>query len=289
MHKYLIGCILLSQLACYKGKPEDVPAFIYIDELKVQTLVGEGTAKHDLPDAWVYVDDQPVGVFALPARIPILAEGVHKISVFGGVIKDGISSTRIKYPFLQPYVNTTINLQRGHIDSLSGSNSPVLTYYPSSEIAIWEEAFDDPGIDFQADVTSEGQLVFHNTPSEVFEGVGSGLVELNSSQSLAYFITTQSFTLPKNGKQVYLELHYNTNNEMTVGFQAINGGDINTVNNVRIRSSDGQWKKIYVDYTDLASVQTNATSFKFYFTIVKETSGSTVYNLIDNFKIVYAK
>lgn len=281
-----IGIISLVS-GCKKTiDPNEIPSFLYIDKIQVQAQAGEGTNKQDITDAWVYVGGDAIGVFQLPARIPILAEGNREIWVYGGIKKDGMSSSRIKYPFFEPYITTSINLKRGSVDSLL---NPQLSYYPSSSIQIYEESFDDPGFDFQADPLNEGTLSYNSTAAEVYEGSGSGLFQLSSTQSFAKFISSQSFALPKLGKQVYLELHYRTNNVMTLGFQAINGTDISNFDNLHLRSTDGVWKKVYIDFTESISLYETTPQFKFYVKIVKEEGVSTVYNMIDNFKLVYAK
>jgi hypothetical protein len=291
MRNFLILLIVfVSQIGCKKTiDPSEIPSYIYINNINLLTLSGEGTNKHGITDAWIYVDGKSVGVFELPARIPILNEGNKEIWIYGGIKKDGISSTRTKYPFYQRFISNTINLQRGKIDSLIGIKTPQVTYFSNTTTAINEESFDNPGFNFQADPLSEGVMVFTSSGTNVFEGNGSALMELSSSQFFSKFIFTPSFVLPKLSKEVYVELHYNTNNLLTVGLQAINGSDITNLDNLHLRATNGEWKKVYIDFTELVSSQSQATSFKFYVKIVKEESVSTVYNLIDNFKVVYAK
>ena len=267
-------------------KQEDIPSYIYISDINLSVSTGQGTGSESITDAWVYVNDNPVAIRELPCLVPILDEGYQKISIAAGIKNDGLSDTRVKYPMYQLFTTSGINLQRGKVDTLT----PTVTYYPSSIISIWEENFNDQVISFSTDAASDTSIVWENTTSEVFEGAGSGLIDLSSSQDYFKATTTSSFPLPKNGKSVYVELNYNTNNSMLIGFTSYSGSTpLASIENTGINPSNGTWKKIYVDLTQLVSEQVNATSFKFYIVLTKDDGNTTVHNLIDNFKVVYAK
>src|SRR5688500_13907587 len=114
---FLFISALLLISGCKKTvNPEEIPSYLYIDKINLQTLAGEGTSKQDITDAWVYVQGQAIGVFELPARIPVLAEGNPEVWVYAGIKKDGISSTRVKYPFFKPFITSSVNLVRGNVD-----------------------------------------------------------------------------------------------------------------------------------------------------------------------------
>ncbi len=286
-HYYFILFFLFS---CSKwDKPEQIPAYIYIDKIDLSVTPTQGTASHGIIDAWVYVNDQPVGVFDLPCTVPVLAEGSPKITIAPGIKNDGLTESRAKYSLLQNFTTTSLTLIPGKIVNMDGVNQPVVTYYPSTDIEIWNENFDNASIDFVSDPNSEAGVTFIGDSTIAFEGQGMGEIELVSGLTYARVITSQSFNLPKFGKTVYVEMNYNTNNTMAVGIQAITGVDFTNLDNTVIKASGGEWKKIYVKLTDLVSQQVNATSFKFIITITKDSDVTTVQNYIDNFKVVYDK
>lgn len=269
-------------------KPEQVPAYIHIDHIDLSVSPSQGTAKHGLIDAWVYVNDQPVGVFNLPATIPILASGSQKITIAGGIKEDGLTEHRAKYSLLLPFIKT-VNLIPGHVHEMTGVDQPTVSYYPSTDVGIWHENFDDAAIEFYADPNSDAGVAYVNDTVNVFEGTGSGKIELPVGFDYARVITSQSFDLPKLGNPVFVELHYKTNNSMGIGIQAINGTELIPLTNTVLNATNGEWKKIYVKLTDIVSEQSNADSFKFIITIDKDNGVDVVENYIDNFKVVYDK
>src|ERR1035438_2123734 len=90
-----------------------IPSYIHIDNISVNThgtLYGSSSSK--ITDVWVYVDDQPIEAFELPATIPILMTGVHTVIIKAGIKIDGISELRSIYPFYVPYT-ASMNLVAG--------------------------------------------------------------------------------------------------------------------------------------------------------------------------------
>jgi hypothetical protein len=286
---YPIAFCTLFFNGCKKwDKPEQVPSYIHIDHMQLSVSPTEGTASNGFIDAWVYVNDQPIGVFNLPATVPILASGDQTITLYGGIKEDGLTLHRVKYPLIQPFIKS-VHLEPGKIHDMEGADQPVVTYFPSTKIGIWYENFDDAAINFIADPNSDAGVTFVNDSVNSFEGTGMGLIELPSGATFARVITSQSFILPQQGHPVYVELNYKTNNSMGIGMQAITGTTPTNVTNTVLNSTNGQWKKIYVKLTDLVSSAAGADSFKFIITISKESGVDVVDNYIDNFKVVYDK
>ena len=86
-HTFSLLCCTLLAVAlasCQKFKgSQTVPAYIHIDSIAVEGdyyTYGANTA--NITDAWVYVDDQIIGTFELPATFPVLKKGKHKVSVY---------------------------------------------------------------------------------------------------------------------------------------------------------------------------------------------------------------
>jgi hypothetical protein len=66
---------LLIVSSCELINPvEEIPSFIQIDSFVMEdnVLADEGSLSHDIRDAWVFIDDEMIGIYELPARIPIL-------------------------------------------------------------------------------------------------------------------------------------------------------------------------------------------------------------------------
>ena len=64
-----------------------------------------GAGTDQITDAWVYVDDQQIGVFELPCEVPVLLTGSREcIRIFGGGIRQsGLAYlNRSQYLILRP-------------------------------------------------------------------------------------------------------------------------------------------------------------------------------------------
>lgn len=290
--RYTLSLLLaLFLISCHKDSGV-VPSYIYIKDIQVQTTSGQGTNSDDIVDAWVYVDDNAVGCFSLPARIPIIGDGPHKITIYGGIKADGISSHRRRYPFYQPYILNSYTLHSGMVDTLQGAYQPIVTYYPNTEMNFWIEDFTDPFIPFLQDPLSDTSMARTTTPGEYFEGGASGVMTLSANQIYFKAATSENFDLPIGGVPVYLELNYKANNTFSVGLTSVMSGNVVNQDNTIIRPSyddNGNlvWKKMYCEMTELVSSNLNALYYEIYFKMTKDEGVTEPLVLIDNVKLVY--
>ncbi len=92
--------------SCYKfDGDQTIPAYLKIDTVLLKTYYPEqGSNSNAIKDVWVYVNDQQIGAFELPAMFPVLAMGNQKLEIRPGIKVNGISSTRAPYPFYKPII-----------------------------------------------------------------------------------------------------------------------------------------------------------------------------------------
>ena len=70
-------CVLMLAFAALSCDSIDIfderPAYLQIDSfvLADNPNADEGSLNHNIVDAWVFIDDEMIGVFELPATIPI--------------------------------------------------------------------------------------------------------------------------------------------------------------------------------------------------------------------------
>jgi hypothetical protein len=84
------------------------PSYLYIPKITLNTdYPSQGSNSNGIADGWVYVDDYLIGVFELPATIPVTKKGYCKIEVRAGIRKNGQSNSRMYYPFYSTYVKYT--------------------------------------------------------------------------------------------------------------------------------------------------------------------------------------
>lgn len=285
MKKYLLPilftCSILS--SCKVFDPDEIiPSYIYVDDFVVNPTTSQGTASDNLTDAWVYVDGSYVGTWELPAKIPIHAEGNYNLQLFAGIKKSGFVAQRVTNQFMNSF-DTTINSLPNNIDTLT----PIITY--ESTASFWIEDFEDPGIKFTKLSYSDTNLVITLAPEEVFEGNGTGKIVFGSSDIIFESRTNEtSFnSFPRGGKPVYLEMDYNSNEVLTVGIYH-NNLSVALVKEeyINLNPTNGVWKKIYLDLTDIVSPQIRATEFEIYLEVQKDKSSSPRV-LVDNIKVIF--
>jgi hypothetical protein len=82
---------ILILFGCVKNNPD--PSWLEVTEWTLQSntaLSGaEGELTQNFSDAWVYIDDEVVGVFEVPFKIPILKSGPCNIKLYPTVRNNG--------------------------------------------------------------------------------------------------------------------------------------------------------------------------------------------------------
>jgi hypothetical protein len=76
--------VLLALPSCDIINPEEeVPSFIRIDSFSFKTeYATQGFPSFDIPDAHVYVDNKLIGIYELPAQVPVMKTGRVKHPVY---------------------------------------------------------------------------------------------------------------------------------------------------------------------------------------------------------------
>ncbi len=273
--------LLLAQTSCEKfSGSQTVPAYLKIDSIRLTTDYStQGTAIHNITDAWVYIDGELIGTFQLPARFPVLKQGKHTLMVLPGIKKDGIAATRINYPFYQE-INKTIEL----IPDTTLPMGTLPTTYTTKTKFIWKEDFDNAAITL--DTTNATTEKIKQTPSGspfTLEGLHSGIVELDTIGATFEAVSHSTFTIPSS--DVFLEMNFNINTSLIVGVYVTTFGLINEVPIMILLPTNDKWKKIYIDLTTTLNAYSGATKFRVYY-YVKNTSGDHYRILLDNIKVL---
>lgn len=241
--------LLLSASACDLINPEeDIPSYLWIAPFEVQTTSAtQGSASAKITEVWVSVDDSFLGVYALPAKIPVLQTGNHKIKLEAGIKDNGISTTPEIYPFFQA-LEYKLTLKANEIDSIR----PKVTYKSGIRFALLEN-FENNSHVFQTLVTGNESNRMSVTSEGVFEGKGSGLIQLSTQYPGVELATGNSYTgLLAKGAAVYLELNYKAEVPLIVGVIAYKTGNIGAGGQILYAAgfNDSEnWNKIYFNLT----------------------------------------
>ncbi|MDO9512136.1 MAG: hypothetical protein Q7J34_10280 [Bacteroidales bacterium] len=279
-------------VACddFEGE-QTIPAYLAIDSISVKINSGyEGSASHAITDAWVYIDDQLIGAFELPALFPVLYTGKHTVTIRPGIKMNGMVEFRTYYPFfskIEQEVDFTPELI-SHLKGTQSGNKIVhfVSYNAGTKFA-WAENFEDLSITL--DSTSKSTLFFELTPTgseSTFEGLHSGRVILDSDSAVFEVATSEEMALPQQGSPVMFELDYKNTNTFTVGIYAIMSDKV-VQQPVLVLNPTNKWKKVYINLSPTVSSYTSAIKYKIFIGATLDNGLANGEILLDNLKLVH--
>lgn len=288
----VIGVFLIITLFLYSceliNPEEPVPSYIRIEKVDFYDSVSNNIAipeAHHITDAWVYIDGTLSGIYELPATFPVIASGSKRILVAPGILENGIADTRLIYPFYTLYTTDSV-LNPGKITELK----PVISYNSARTTFVFQgagvEDFESGSI-FDTTAASKVMLLRVNKSSDplVFEGDYSGYVVMNDSNNIFEAETSADYLLPGSGREVYLEMNYRTDVELTVGILGDNGENVIKAPKINLYPTSG-WKKIYINFAPEISAIKNAR-FKVYFRALHKSDLGESKIYLDNVKLLY--
>ncbi len=268
---------LLMQLwSCHKDSA--TPSYVYVNSfvLKIDTAA-QGTASNNIQDVWLYVNEQPLGAYQLPTKIPIIASGSSQLLLSPGVLKDGITTMHIQYPFYTAYLDTVVLTK-----SQTTIITPVVKYIDSAKFHL-NETFEN-GNSFSK-LMGDTTIYRENNPSQRLWSQWYGKITLTPTNDTVEIYSSSSYTLPTNSI-VFIEMNYKCDLPITVGLLVNNtsGGEKYWVETLNAHST---WNKIYIDISD-AVTQLEGTSYGIIIkagnTIGDITSPQNIY--LDNIKLI---
>jgi len=265
---------------------ENIPSYIHIDSIALTTKNHPeyGSSSHKITDAWIYVDDQLIGAFQLPATVPVLNSGTHTVTIKPGIKVNGIAGTRAIYPFYTTFTSSE-NLKTKSIITIN----PTLTYNSYTDFA-WMENFEDGGISLIKTSVSDTIIKQTSDSTKVFEGNFSGIINLDANKSFFQCETASSYGLPSGGDNpVFLEMNYKANQVFLVGLFANNSitGEVQRLEVLYINPTTN-WNKIYINLkTALEMTTISNPIYKVFVEAQYSSTVSTTEILLDNLKLVY--
>lgn len=241
---------------------EPVPAYLHLPGVSVQTAEAvEGTASSNITEAWVSVNGDFVGAYALPATLPVIAEGTAEVIVQAGVKDNGLGSTPDIYPFFNNFEVVT-ELQPNIADTIR----PVFEYSENTQFA-FIEPFEEGAHIFEE--IRRGSI---NQMSQETDGAFEGRslrIELDTTASIIEAATLDRYTgLTSNTTtSVYLEVNYKSDIPVTFGIIGHQAGGLPGAGEAVFLSGfnpSGEWKKIYFNLS-VAVVESRLSEFQIVF------------------------
>ena len=274
--------------ACDKEK-EDIPSYIQIDSAIVVTdAATQGSASHNITDAWIYINGKNVGTFEIPALIPLLNTGKTNLQIRAGIKMSGMVGMRPEYPYYTSYFDT-LDLP-AYVDENSIVHITPTFRYADNTTFVLKEDFEAAGVCFEPTVASQGELTTTSVPGEVFvntqqkeKNVYSGKVVLDEGKTFFEVLSNSSFDLPcKGSNSTFLELNYKCTHKFYVGLNI--GGSQRTV--ILYIVPTDQWKKIYINLTPTLVNNGISTGHRLFIGASVPEDEQAVF-LFDNIKLIH--
>lgn len=260
-------------------KPSAKPVYIHIDKFSFSCDPStEGSATAKITDAWIYINEQAVGVYQLPCTIPVIADGTTHILVSPGIMRNGIPDKRAAY---DNYISFKDTLTLIPLDTITLQPS---TRYISGLKFNWMEDF-EKGCSLTNYGGDTGIVRFKDADTNIaFAGTTSGIVKLSDSKPRMIIKTNTALIVPTDGTPLYMEMDYKNDIPMTISFIADVNGVAVSHEYVTLNAKK-YWNKIYIDFTEpFASLRAN--SYQVVFKATKSVDGSTAYIRFDNIKFI---
>jgi len=202
--------------------------------------------QHLFRDAWVSINGASVAPWKLPSLIPLIPQyGKPNNIRVSACVRDPNSELMTKeYLFVTPVTQTFDNLAKGDTIRLSPFT---LEYVPSVEFPILDA--------FIQDTKFSPRDTMYNTPMTLTfnDTLKKNIGKISLSNSDLYFdVVTQYQLMHGKGQQQYWEICYKSLNGEMVGYLGFEKSliGIQQKNIFVLPSTEGKWKKFYIDVTE---------------------------------------
>jgi hypothetical protein len=269
---------------------QTVPAYLQIDSVGFTTDYStQGTGDQNFSDIWVFVDDDLIGGFEMPATIPVLAEGPHKLEIRPGIKLNGISETRAPYPCIKPLIYDSFEFLADSVVKAYGTTS-----YWENAVFVWMEDFEDASLAIH-ETTASDTNISRTQPagsSQAYideDSQYSGISYLDTGRDFLELVSDdgngQGFVFDR-GDYVFMELHYKTDVKVLVGFYILTMDNTVEDRAFLVINNTDEWKKIYINFTPIVNETVDAVNFKVYFQAFLDPGDDSAMVLLDNIKLV---
>lgn len=267
----------------FSCKDEDleaiIPAYLKVEDVVVVNAPPEISANDRITDINVFVNDQFLGTFELPALIPIQQLGPVNLKIRAGIFNNGMSNDRQDYPFYSTFAIDTTFIPEQEIQLV-----PEVEYFQTIEFSEpWSGENFESGINFDHNPQSETVLQRIIDPVHVFEGNASGGAILDATQQFFEAYTPSFSDIPRTGVPIYLEFNYKSTHPFTLSIYTNDRSQQQPIISFRARSD---YTKVYVELSSVFSTLFTAKNYRLAFGY-RKPPGEIGELYLDNIKLLY--
>jgi hypothetical protein len=229
-----------------------------------------------------------LGVFELPATVPVTNKGQFSLNVDPVIKANGSSLSLLAYPFYSRY-SETINLESDAPLTIM----PTTTYLNEAVFEVIED-FENNGMLFSVDRDNNPNTTVVRTSEDAFEGQYAGRIKLDTANASVVVQTEGLFDLAiGSAGKAFIELNYKT--DVPLEFSVVpveDNGQEGELIGPWVVLAKSEWNKIYFDITNAIS-STGSLRFAILMNSELSLDANGKYSLleaeimIDNFKLVH--
>jgi len=274
---FILPAHLFLLSSCKKYQSADPSFFIRSGAVSVSTTSHEGTGSHKVTDLWLYVNGKYQGTYPNGNLMPIISnnQGV-RINIFAGIKNNGISDTRIPYPFFDFLIIDTL------VESGKTIDRAFSFKYKAATTFTWMENFDSPvGKSVVNDVTFDG-VIDNATTEDSFENKSLSITLPAGGTAARVISSGDGFVLPTGTGNIYLELDYKCDTDFSIGLIGSDGIEVPAIT----LKQQSNWNKIYIQLSTAVNLLAT-TKANVYFKILKGSDGEAKHVFLDNIKLLY--
>lgn len=282
--------VAVSLISCDKEE-EAIPSYLHITHFTLSTNpVSEGLNTSEIVGAKVFVNGSEIGNFEIPVTIPVIASGKCIVEVYPNIKENGVGSNQKYYKVYNSFLDT-VDLEPKQIDTIRPK-----TTYRSNVKFVWMEDFEDQAVSMVEtglDNTQDSMVVIPTSNVGVDQPfTGSdycAYVSIPEDTSVIFERSTLDyFTLPNLGSDVYVELDIKSNMQVQVGVYTKDNTQIIQSPVMVVNSTDGNWRKIYVNLKPEIGDIGSGTKVRVFFATYKEAGDTKDYYFyLDNLKLLH--
>jgi len=239
-----------------KSNKQDV-TYVHIDSFKfvANPVLPSVTLSHQITGVSVYYNNEFLGVFSLPATIPVAAAGTCSLAFLPCVNEYGQNSQVAPYPFYRADT-FSFTAKPGKIVTYEGTTS----FYSNVNINVISNFETGLTNFYLAKGSVPMTLVTAASPglgSMIFEGSGSGSVYLTNPGVDSSADSTVSCLIPPG--VAFIEFNYKSDLPFYIGIQSNLAGLFSVPLYIAGIYPIGYWQKIYIKVSDYTAAYEGST------------------------------
>lgn len=295
MRKHIVNFTLLALFVfIFEGCESEksfIPAYIKIDSVSVDASSIGGNNIQQIAAIQLYQNQNFLGTYPIPSKIPIDGEGKNKYTFAPYVKLNGTNAQLAPYLCLK-FLDTILTVKRGDFTSIT----PFFQYRSSAKI-LWQEDFEDASSTLIPVSIAKGDTTFMDERkfglNNRFEGYSHVFVAKFKTIDSVRKMDLASFTtfknIPVDGTDVYFEFDIKTDLPVQLSLRRTSSTKgTEFVPYLLINPTKGIWKRFYVDLVYETQGQPAGTTFEIFYSFDKSAEFSGSHEILfDNLRLTH--